>query len=168
MGRDFWDPSTFGPVLLGADRVFLLRPPPISRVGPTLNRFIDAARDRGVRHVVFSSVAGAESNRIVPHHRVEEHLLSSGLAWTTLRPGFSAQNLATAYRSDIVGSNRVYVPAGDGLAAFIDSRDIGEIAARALVEEGHVGMAYHLTGPEAISFADLTSILSDVLGRPIA
>lgn len=165
---DFWDPSTFVPVLRGADRVFLLRPPPISRVGPTLNRFIDAASEEGVRHIVFSSVAGAESNRIVPHHRVESHLFESGLTWTILRPGFFSQNIATSYRSDIVESNRVYVPAGDGLAAFIDSRDIGEIAARALVEDGHAGKAYHLTGPEALSFSHVASILSDVLGRNIA
>jgi len=52
---DVIDPTTFGPALAGARRVFLLRPPAIARVGPTINRFLDAAVDAGVEHVVFSS-----------------------------------------------------------------------------------------------------------------
>ncbi len=165
---DFSDATTFGPVVRGADAVFLLRPPPISRVGPTLNKFIDAARDVGVKHVVFSSVAGADKNKVVPHHRVEKHLVASGLAWTILRPGFFSQNIATAYARDITNDDRIYVPAADGRAAFIDTRDIGEIAAKSLVETGHEGKAYELTGPEAISFHELAEILSEVLGRPVS
>ncbi len=164
---DFQDPATFGPVLDGADRVFLIRPPAISRVGPTLNAFIDAARAAGVDHIVFSSVAGAESNKIVPHHRIEKHLMDSGVAWTMLRPGFFSQNIATAYRYDIVGGNRIYVPAGDGLVAFIDAADIGQVATVTLTTDGHEGAAYHLTGPEAVTFTQLASLMSEVLGRTI-
>ena len=164
---DLTDPATFGPVLDGVERLFLIRPPAISRVGPTLNAFIDVAAERGVEHVVFSSVAGAESNRIVPHHRVETHLLASGLGWTMLRPGFFTQNIGSAYRRDIVEDDRVYVPAAGGLVAFIDTRDLGEAAAIVLTGEGHAGKGYHLTGPEAITFEQLSDILSDVLERAI-
>ena len=103
---DFGDAATFGPVLKDARSLFLIRPPAISRVGPTLNRFVDAAVEAGVEHVVFSSVAGAESDRIVPHHRVEKHLLASGLEWTILRPGFFSQNIGSAYRQDIVEDDK--------------------------------------------------------------
>jgi uncharacterized protein YbjT (DUF2867 family) len=164
---DLTDPSTFEPALEGVDRLFLIRPPAISRVGPTLNAFVDVAARQGVEHVVFSSVAGAESSRIVPHHRVETHLQASGLGWTMLRPGFFAQNIGSAYRRDIIEDDRVYVPAGSGLVAFIDTRDLGEAAAIVLSEDGHTGKAYHLTGPEAISFDQLGGILSEVLGRTI-
>ncbi len=109
---DFGDAATFGPVLKDARSLFLIRPPAISRVGPTLNRFVDAAVEAGVEHVVFSSVAGAESDRIVPHHRVEKHLLASGLEWTMLRPGFFSQNIGSAYRQDIVEDDRVSSPRG--------------------------------------------------------
>ncbi len=164
---DFKDASTFEPVVRGAGSVFLIRPPAISRVGPTLNVFVDAAKAAGVEHVVFSSVAGAESNRIVPHHRVETHLLASGLAWTMLRPGFFAQNIGTAYRKDIVEDDRIFVPAGGGLVAFIDTRDLGEAAAIALTQDGHQGKGYHLTGPAAVTFDEVAAIMTDVLGRPI-
>ena len=164
---DFWDTSSFAAALAQATKVFLIRPPSISRVGPTLNRFIDAAQEIGVRHVTFSSVAGADSNRIVPHHRVEAHLRSSAMTWTALRPGFFAQNIGAAYRSDIVEASRIYVPAGDGAVAFVDTRDVGSVAARTLTSDEHLHREYHLTGPAAVTFAEVAAMLSRSLGRSI-
>ncbi len=164
---DYTEPSTFDTVVADARRVFLIRPPAISRVSNTINPFIDAAQEHGVEHVVFSSVAGAESNRIVPHHRIEKHLMESSMAWTMLRPGFFAQNLATAYRQDITTSNQIYVPAGNGLVAFIDAQDIGEVAAVCLAEDGHQMQGYHLTGPEAVTFYQVARLLTEQLGRSI-
>jgi uncharacterized protein YbjT (DUF2867 family) len=162
---DLTDPATFGPALAGMRRVFLLRPPAIARVGPTVNRFLDAAVDGGVEHVVFSSVAGADANRIVPHHRIERHLVASGLDWTILRPGFFAQNLAGPYRTDIRRGS-LTVPAAEGRVAFLDVRDLGEVAADILVEPArHRGRAYTLTGPEAITFTEVAALLTTELGR---
>ncbi len=165
---DFGDPTTFGPAVEGCDAVFLLRPPPVSRMGPTLNALLDVAAAHGVTHVVFSSVAGAETNKIVPHHRVETHLQAGSVPWTILRPGFFSSNLADAYRRDIVEDDRVFVPARDGRVAFIDPRDIGAVAAAVFVAPGdHVGQAYTLTGPEAVTFDQVAATLTAELGRPI-
>lgn len=162
---DLHDPSTFGPALEGASGLFLIRPPAIARVAPTLNALVDAAVAGGVEHVVFSSVTGADTNRVVPHHRVETHLQASALGWTILRPGFFAQNLADAYRSDIVRDRRVYLPAGEGRPAFIDVRDIGDVVANVFADAAvHAGRAYTLTGPEALSMAEVADILTEELG----
>ncbi|UWZ59711.1 NmrA family NAD(P)-binding protein [Dactylosporangium aurantiacum] len=165
---DFLDPATFDGAAAGAGALFLLRPPPISRVGPTLNAFVDAAARHGVGHVVFASVAGADTNRLVPHHRVEQHLRTGTVPWTILRPGFFAQNLGDAYRTDIATDDRIVLPAGDGRAAFIDTRDIGEAAAVILADpHRHAGNGYLLTGPQALSFTDVARLLTGALDRPI-
>ncbi len=165
---DFTDPTTFGPALRGVRRVFLIRPPAIARVGPTINAFIEAAQAAHVEHVVFSSVAGADRNRLVPHHRVENHLTRSGMGWTILRPGFFAQNLTSAYGADIRDHDRIHVPAGDGRVAFVDTRDIGELAATILADPGpHVARGYLLTGPRAVTFDEVAALLSEALGRRI-
>jgi uncharacterized protein YbjT (DUF2867 family) len=50
---------------------------------------------------------------------------------------------------------------------MIDARDIGEVAARVLTQEGHDGKVYTLTGPAAISFDDVAEALKDVLGKDV-
>lgn len=165
---DFLDPATFGPALSGCRGLFLLRPPPIARVKPTLNRLIDVAAEAGVDHVVFASVQGADTNRVVPHHRVEEHLKASGLPWTMLRPGFFAQNITGAYRPDIRDDHRLYVPAGNGRVAFIDVTDLGEVAARVFADPApHRDRGYTLTGPAAVTFYQVAELLTAALGHPV-
>ena len=164
---DFGDPTTFG-AAAGCGAAFVLRPPAIAKVKPTLNAFIDVARADGVLAITFLSVAGAGANPLVPHHAVEQHLIARGGAYTILRPGFFAQNFGDAYRRDIVEDRRVYVPAGRGVAAFVDVRDVGEVAALALADPAtHRAQAYTLTGAVAIGFAEATHQLSDALGRAI-
>jgi len=165
---DVEDPTSFPTAVNGARGLFLMRPPAVSRVGPTLNVLIDAAASAGIGHIVFLSVAGADRNPVVPHHRVERHLASSFPSWTALRPGFFAQNLGDAYRRDILEEDRIIVPAGRGRAAFVDVRDVGDVAARILLDpEPHRRRGYELTGTEPLSFTDVAATLSAVLGRPI-
>ena len=165
---DFHDPTTFPAAVAGCDGLFLLRPPAITNVKATLNRLIDVACDRGVRHIVFLSVAGASKNVLVPHHAVEAHLMKASCGWTILRPGFFAQNLGDAYRVDILHDHRIFVPAGSGRTAFVDVRDVAEVAARAFLSPSrHDQEAYTLTGPEAVSFGEAACLLSEVIGATI-
>ena len=165
---DLLDPTTFGPALQGASGLFLVRPPAIAKVGPTLIALLDAAEEARVGHVVFSSVTGADTNWVVPHHRVETHLAKSDLSWTILRPGFFAQNLADAYRTDIVRDDRILLPSRRGRAAFIDVRDIGDVAALVFADPAnHRGAGYVLTGPEALDFDQVAALLTDELSRRI-
>ena len=165
---DVLRPETFAAAVDGIGGLFLLRPPPVSRVGPTLNALTDAAVAAGVEHVVFSSVAGADTNRVVPHHRVETHLRNRVPSWTILRPGFFAQNLADAYRRDIVEEDRIYLPAGEGRVAFVDTRDIGGVAAAVFADPAaHRGRGYTLTGPRAVPFDEVAAILTASTGRTI-
>lgn len=167
VGLDFERPETFAAAVAGAGGLLLVRPPAISDVGPTLCALVDAALAAGVRRVVFLSVVGADRRGYIPHAKVERHLQASAADWTMLRAGFFAQNLGDAYREDIRRRDELFVPAGDGAAAFVDVRDLGEVAARAFVADGHAGQAYTLTGPEALSFAAVARLLTAELGREI-
>ena len=165
---DFFDPQTFAPAARGCSALFLMRPPAIAAVRRTLIPFLAVAREEGVRHVVFLSVQGAASNPLLPHHTVESRLCADPGTWTILRPGFFAQNLQDAYARDLTEDSRLYVPAGAGRVAFIDVRDIAEVAADALLSpDTHEGQAYTLTGPAALSFAEVADLLSELLGRRI-
>lgn len=164
---DMADPTTFG-AFDGIRRMFLLRPPAIADVDGVIAPAIDAARERGVEHIVFLSIQGADSNRLVPHRAVEDHLRRRGPGWTFIRASYFMQNLTTTHLADIVEHDEIFIPAGRrSLTAHVDARDVAAVAARALTEDGHVGKAYTPTGPRAMTYDECATILSDVLGRPI-
>jgi len=163
----FGDSTTFPEAFDGIDRLFLIRPPQIADVEQYLFPVVDYARSAGVKHIVFLSLLGVENNKVVPHYKVEQYLRSSGVPYTFLRPGFYMQNLSTTHRQEILEDDEIAVPVGKASTSFIDVRDIGEVAARVLTEEGHENTAYSLTGPEALTYGEVAEILSDVLGRQI-
>ena len=164
---DLTQPRTYAAAVHGMRGLFLLRPPPISNVRETLNVLIEQAIDAGVEHIAFLSVDGADRHWWVPHHAIEAHLITSGISATILRPGFFAQNLGDAYLTDIREHQRLYVPAGNGRVAFVDVRDVAEIAARSFVDESLRRQAWTLTGPEAVRFDEVATKLSAYLGREI-
>ena len=171
---DFHDPATYS-AFDEADALFLVRPPAITRVWTSIFPALDAARERGVRHVVFLSVLGAGENPFVPHRWIEEKVKRLGrpsesasrLTWTFLRPSFFLQNLSTTHCAEIRERNEIFVPAGTGRTSFIDARDVAAAAVTALTEDGHAGAAYSLTGPDALTYGEVASVLTDVLDRPI-
>jgi uncharacterized protein YbjT (DUF2867 family) len=165
---DFADRATWEGAVAGCSQLFLLRPPPIANVKDTLNPFVDFARTRGVAHVVFLSVQGAESRPRIPHDAVEKHLEATGRDWTFLRPGFFAQNFSDAYRRDLVEDDRLYVPAGSGEVAFVDARDLGLAAAAVFADPAaHRAQGYRLTGPKTFTFVQAAALLSAATGRRI-
>ena len=168
---DFFDAHTFEPAMVGLKRLFLMRPPAIGNVERWVFPLLDVAVSAGVERIVFLSVAGAETRSYLPHAKIEARLAllarRSELKVGILRPGFFAQNLLTAYREDIKHDDRLYVCAAAGKVAFVDTEDVGALAARALIEGSLDGKAVNLTGPAALTFADVAMLLSEALNRPI-
>ncbi|HEX8502365.1 MAG TPA: SDR family oxidoreductase [Pyrinomonadaceae bacterium] len=170
IGGDFDRPETLGAALEGVERALLLTPP--SPQTFEHNRlFVEAAARAGVRHVVKLSAFGADAEAPEGfarwHGQSEELLKSSGLAWTMLRPNFFMQNLL-GQAGQISSAGKIFQPVGDSRASFVDVRDIAAVAARALTEGGHEGQTYTLTGPEALSYADVAARLSEAGGRNIS
>lgn len=164
---DFTKPETWGPAFEGTDALFLVRPPAMGRVGRHLTPAVDAAARVGVDRVVLLSVLGAETVPVLPHRRVEKHLVAADVAATFLRSSFFAQNLGEVHRRDVVERDELFVPAGDGATSFVDARDVAAVAARALTEPGHAGRAYDVTGLEALTYHEVARIFSEVLGREV-
>jgi uncharacterized protein YbjT (DUF2867 family) len=165
---DYGAHETFTEAVSGCDALFLVRPPAIACMESTLLPFIDAVLAAGVKHIVFLSCAGAATNKLVPHHAVEKHLAARGPGHTLLRPGFFSQNLGDAYRRDIAEEGRIFLPAGRGRVAFVDIRDVAEVASIIFEDPAaHQSAAYDCTGPEALTFEETARLMTDVVRRPI-
>ncbi|MER5852864.1 NAD(P)H-binding protein [Streptomyces sp. NPDC002012] len=134
-------------------------------------RLIRAAGAVGVRRLVKLSAAAVldpdADDLITRWQRTTEELLcASGLEWTLLRPrAFMSNTLSWA--ASIRSERVVRALHGTSANACVDPRDIGEVAARVLTEEGHAGKAYTLTGPEPITPAEQTEQLARAIGVPL-
>lgn len=164
---DFTDPSTYEATFAGVEKMFLMRPPHLSNIERDMKPALDYAVRAGVKHIVFLSLLGVEKNKFVPHAKVEKLVLASPVAYTLLRCGFFMQNLSTIHQQDIREDGDIFIPAGKGKTAFIDTRDIAAVAAKALTELGHTQQAYSLTGREALSYEQVAALMSALLHRPI-
>ncbi|MFD4574280.1 NAD(P)H-binding protein [Streptomyces sp. NPDC058417] len=170
VGGDFEDPSSLRRALAGVTTALLVTVDPLTPTHDT--NFLAAARAAGVRHVVKLSAEAVSdpgaTDLITEWQRENERQLrASRLSWTLLRPrAFMTNTLgwARSIRADGV----VRVVHGAAPNATIDPRDIADVAALVLAEpEAHSQRTYALTGPTALTAAEQTEILADLLNRPL-
>ncbi len=100
------------------------------------------------------------------HAEIDAELKASGLTYTILRPHNFMQNTLLAAQT-VASDGVVYLPMKDGKFGMIDVRDIVDVAAKVLTEDGHQGKTYGLTGPASISFHDVAAGLSKALGKEV-
>jgi len=167
---DFLEPETLGPAVEDVSTVFLLTPIHPQQV-PQATNVIKAAKETGsdpriVRLSVHQASHEAPTRISRQHAQIEDELTSSGLPYTLLRPQSFMQNTLLTART-VASEGKIYQPFKDGRLGMIDARDIGEVAAKVLTEEGHEGEEYTLTGPAAISLYDVAEVLSEVLGKEV-
>lgn len=165
---DFLDPSTWEGAVEGIDSLVLVRPPSVGKVKKFFFPFIDICKKKNLRHIIFLSIQGAETNPRLPHHKIEEYIRRSGIAFTFLRPGFFMENLTTTHRDEIRRHSELIIPAGDGRTCFIAVENIAAAAEQCIGRPEHLNRAYELTGGEAGSYAVVADLLSEELGRPIS
>ncbi len=164
---DYNQPETLLTALKGVDRVFLVGPP-TAQLPVLEGKAIDVIAQSDVRHVVkLSAMGGREAIFPRQHTESEDYILSSGVPHTFLRPNGFMQNIVNYSASTINSQNAFYGSEGDGRVSQIDIRDVAAVAVKALTENEHAGKAYTLTGPEALTNAEVAQILSDGLGREI-
>ena len=165
---DFMNAETFLPAFKDLDVLFLLRPPQISDVEKYFVPLIEAAAKSSVKHIVFLSVQGVEKSKIIPHHKIENLIVASKIAYTFLRPAYFMQNFTTTLHGDLANNRRIYLPAGRAKFTVIDAVDIGSVAAKVLVEpQNHVNKSYDLTNNETLTFAEMADKISKGTGKNI-
>ena len=134
-------------------------------------QFVSLAADAGVSHLVkvSSMEAAPDATATLPknHYDTEQHIASLGVDWTFLRPNYFMQNMLM-YAGSIARTNYFALPLGTAKTAMIDSRDVGEVAAAVLTDEGHAGQAYRLTEPAMMDFHEVASRMGTVLERPVS
>jgi len=171
---DAFNPESLSCALDGIEKVFMLTPPD-GRTVKAGNALIDAILKYGkVKHIVKLSALGAEETGgkflwAEDHRVIEDRINEVGIPQTILRPSCFHSNIWMDAHS-IKTQSKVYKAIGTAKMNWISNEDIGEVAVVALIDEtdAHHGKIYNLTGPDNLTGAESTKILSSAFGKEIA
>ncbi|MGW5424126.1 SDR family oxidoreductase [Streptomyces sp. NPDC003943] len=128
---------------------------------------VDAALAAGVRRIVYLSYLNAAPHATFTyardHWHTEQHIRSTGVPFTFLRD--------STYQSDLAAMTSpqgvLRGPGGDGRVGAVTHDDVADSVTAVLLGEGHDSATYDMTGPEALSFAEIAAALSEASGRDV-
>ncbi|MDX3851183.1 SDR family oxidoreductase [Streptomyces sp. AK02-01A] len=166
---DYDRPETLADAFHAGDRVLLISGSEVGRRVAQHTAAIDAARAAGVAQLAYTGVLGgpeADFELAAEHKATEQAILDSGLPYTFLRNGWYTENY-TENLAPVLENGAVVANAGEGRIASAARADYAAAAAAVLTGDGHVGVAYELSGDAAWSFAEYAAELSRQTGRTI-
>jgi len=167
-GGDYAAPGTLAEAVRGADAVFVN----IGALREHVGELIAAARGTGVSKIVMlSSIAVRDEGDQVlslgkQHKAVEDAIKATGLDWTILRCGGFATNTLT-WAASARAEGVVRFPYGEAALAPIAEQDIAAAAVRVLMDSGHNGQTYTLTGAESLTQIQQAEAIGKAIGRPV-
>lgn len=155
---DFKKPEGFSEALKGIELLFLCGPSATPGAEKLLEPLVEKAVESGVQHFVFIS----------SYPNIMSMIEDSGRDYTFLRGNFFMQNFEMYQKEDIRTKNQLFLPTGKGKAPYVDTHDIGAVAAEVIEHPSRFNKeTLYLTGPEVIDLHQAASIFSEVLGKKI-
>jgi ergot alkaloid biosynthesis protein len=164
---DWDDTSTHGPALEDVGTVYLVAPLPVLDPTPQMLPFIKQALESGVRRLVLlsSSAILENSSGLGKVHGAVKALAPE---WAVLQPSWFMQNFTEGMHRRTIETDGTITSATEmGRVAFVDAGDIAAVAAHALTDETPHNTAHVITGPEALTYAEVAAILSQVTGKTV-
>jgi NAD(P)H dehydrogenase (quinone) len=167
---DFGEPHALQAAFAGCERLLLVSATDLGVRVAQHEAAIEAAKRVGVRRIVYTSgLQPAPPNPAVvapSHHATEQALLRSGLDWTVLRNSLYADyqlpEAERALQTGVLVHNR-----GRGTVAYVAREDCAAAAAAVLLQEGHEGAVYDITGEEPWTAEDLAALYAELGGRSV-
>jgi len=170
---DYNEPATLLAAFQGVETVVLISTSELEydlRMRQHQN-MIDAAKQAGARHVVYTSVVNPSPDSPFgaspSHFATEEYLRASGLAYTVLRNTLYLDIVPMLVGEGTLASGKLYSSAGDGQVSYGLRAEMGEALANMLTSKGHENQVYDIAPGPAYSFQDLAATLSEVSGQPV-
>jgi (4-alkanoyl-5-oxo-2,5-dihydrofuran-3-yl)methyl phosphate reductase len=164
---DLADAATLRPALVGVDTLFLVN------AGHDLaerdEAAAKAAKTAGVKLLVKLSSYDAREQNVgtgVWHAQGEAAIRASGMPFTFVQPSGFMVN-ALFWVKSIKADGVVRASTGDGRIPFIHSNDIADVVIEALIRRELDGRSLAITGPEALSYAEMTEKIGTAIGKPL-
>jgi NAD(P)H dehydrogenase (quinone) len=168
---DFRRPELMFRALAGVTKALFIPTydPNSERLQQNMNA-LSAARDAGVKHVVYASFLNAESQRVehsrLVHYPTEQAIRASGLDFTLLRHALYADILVGDLQTTL-SSGLLQRPSGSARCAYIAREDLGVSAAQVLLQDGPSGRVYTETMEQTYSGAEVAALMAEIFGKSV-
>jgi len=165
-------PASLADAFRGVERILIVSTDALGIPGQRQRQHraaVDAAARAGVRHIVYTSMPNPGPGSLIPfapdHHETELAIMNTGVPFTILRMNWYMENLFM-WLPHALDSGVWHTASGAGRVGYVAREDTARAAAAALVKppsNGHLD----ISGPAALSAADLVTTATAVFGRPI-
>lgn len=168
---NFDDPASLPASFSGVRKLLLISSRTMNRAEQQ-RQVVDAAVNAGVKHIIYTGLAVQDihtshvQSLMCSHFETEAHIVASGVDYTFLRNTMYADAMP-----EIIGpawrQNGISLPGGNGKVPYALRRDMGEATANLLLQSGHEGKTYDITGSAGYSYQDIAEALSQLSAQPI-
>ena len=168
---DFTDPTSLYKAFEGAEQVLIISGSALGDEGVRQHgNAIQAAKQAGAKRILYTSHQAANASSAVAfardHAATEALLMASGVPFVSLRNGFYAES-ALYQLGGIKETGRLALP-DDGPVSWTARADLAAAAVATLTHPSLFdGITPALTASEAMTFADIARLTSEMLHREV-
>lgn len=172
---DFDDPQGLAETFVGADRLLIISAPDTPQDPPLRLRqhlaAVEAAAKAGLGQLTYTSMQKPEPGSPIPfapdHHGTEQAIARTGIPFTILRSNWYADSVFM-WLPQVLATGRWVSAAGDGRVAHVWRDDLARAAAASLLAGGTESRRLDISGPEALTAAEIVAIVNEVFGASVA
>ena len=134
---------------------------------------INAARESGVNHIIYTSFDMKDLRRSIMagdvqyHADTSDYLKQIAVPYTLMDNTLYADMIPVICGKNIL-KNGISIPAGVGKVPFLPITEMAEALAVVLTTPGHENKEYVIAAAHAFSFAEIAGIISEITGTTIA
>lgn len=172
---DYMDYESLLKAFKGQDKLFFISSGDLNDRLKQHENVVKAAVEAKVKHIIYTSFQRKNETESSPiwmlasvHIATEKMIKESGLTYTILKNGVYADFLPALLGNNVFENNTIYLPAGDGKAAFTLRSDLAAGSAAILISGGHENKTYDFCADQTYSFNDIANYLSEISGKKIS
>jgi NAD(P)H dehydrogenase (quinone) len=171
---DYLDYSSLTVAFSGIDKLYFISSSDLKDRVKQHENVVKAAVQAGVKHIIYTSFQRkneTSSSPIFflaePHIVTEQLIKKSGLTYTILKHGLYVDFVPSVLGDKVFETGSIYLPAGDGKAAFTLRSDLAAGAVAIITGKEHENKTYEFSADRTYSFAEIATVLSKVMGKEI-
>lgn len=166
------DPATYRHHLKGVNGVFcvLIFAKGIEKEIKQGVALANHAKENGVKHFIYSSVIGADSNTGIPHweskFKIENHIKQTGLTFTIIRPASFYENFLIPQVSSRLLKGKLVTPVHKNkVQQYISTEDIGKISVTILLDPANYSGRTITVATEQMDGIQVAGVFSKVWNK---